>query len=55
MSFLEHKISPPVVGIFSAGIMWVIAHYLFQINPNKQDNKQDSHFKKNTVEFSRGI
>ena len=32
MSFLEHKIPPPVVGIFSAGIMWVIAHYSFQIN-----------------------
>ncbi len=33
MSFLEHKIPPPIIGILSAGMMWVIAHYSFQINP----------------------
>ena len=32
MSFLEHKVPPPIIGILSAGIMWVIAHYSFQIN-----------------------
>jgi protein-S-isoprenylcysteine O-methyltransferase Ste14 len=33
MSFLEHKIPPPIIGILSAGMMWVIAYYSFQINP----------------------
>jgi protein-S-isoprenylcysteine O-methyltransferase Ste14 len=32
MSFLEHKVPPPIVGILSAGMMWVIAHYSFQLN-----------------------
>ena len=32
MRFLEHKIPPPIVGILSAGMMWVIAHYSFQLN-----------------------